>query len=112
VLGFCIFSGEQCRQLLQNLRDRGLEGVDGKTTTPGPCSSSPTAWKTVYSLMFYNLPAEWWQRVRTNIPMERLIGTLRMRLNPIRCFHDQPAVERAVFGQLARWHKIKLTHNT
>jgi hypothetical protein len=35
-----------------------------------------------------------------------------MRLNPINCFHDGPAVERAVFGQLARWHKIKLTHNT
>jgi putative transposase len=64
------------------------------------------------SLMFYNLPKEWWQRARTNNPQERLIETLRMRLRPMGCFHDDPAIERAVFGQLARWHKIKLTHNT
>jgi transposase-like protein len=183
VLGFCISSGEQCRQLLQNLRDRGLEGVElfvsdesraircaleqvypevrwqhctfhrlaALRANVGPsdyrdlmlaeaarlfrCPSRQAAvdavvawmrrWKNQNpwavqqfsdgledSLMFYNLPQEWWQRVRTHNPMERLIGTPRMRLNPIRCFHDDPTVERAVFGQLARWHKIKLTHNT
>ena len=64
------------------------------------------------SLMFYNLPSVWWTRARTNNPQERLIETLRMRLRPMGCFHDDPAIERAVFGQLARWHKIKLTHNT
>ena len=64
------------------------------------------------SLMFYRLPENWWKRVRTNNPLERLIRTLRQRLRPMGCFHDHYAVERAVFGQLARWHKIKLTHNT
>jgi hypothetical protein len=38
--------------------------------------------------------------------MERLIRTLRMRLQPMGCFHDGPAIERAVFGQLARWHLL------
>jgi transposase-like protein len=64
------------------------------------------------SLTFYNLPIDWWRRSRTNNPMERLVETLRMRLRPMGCFHDDPAIERAVFGQLARWHKIKLTHNS
>ena len=64
------------------------------------------------SLMFYWLPQSWWKRVRTNNPLERQIRTLRMRLNPMGCFHNEPAVERAVFGQLLRWHKIKLTHNS
>jgi len=64
------------------------------------------------SLSFYSLPSEWWERARTNNPQERLIRTLRQRLRPMGCFHDESAVERAVFGQLARWHKIKLTHNT
>ena len=64
------------------------------------------------SLMFYSLPKVWWKRTRTNNPMERQIRTLRQRLRPMGCFHDQPAVERAIFGQLLRWHKIKLTHNT
>ena len=63
------------------------------------------------SLSFYDLPKDWWIRSRTNNPMERLIKTLRMRLRPMGCFHDDPAIERAVFGQLARWRKIKLTHN-
>ena len=58
------------------------------------------------SLMFYNLPQDWWRRVRTNNPLERLIRTLRMRLDNMGCFHDVPAVERAVFGQLARWHLL------
>lgn len=56
------------------------------------------------SLMFYQLPELWWSRVRTNNPLERLIETLRMRLRPMGSFHDPPAVERAVFGQCARWH--------
>ena len=56
------------------------------------------------SLMFYALPKSWWKRARTNNPLERLIETLRMRLTPMGCFHDPPAVERAVFGQCARWH--------
>ena len=64
------------------------------------------------SLSFYSLPSDWWKRARTNNPQERLIRTLRQRLRPMGCFHDAPAIERAVFGQLARWHKIKLTHNS
>ena len=64
------------------------------------------------SLSFYELPKQWWKRVRTNNPIERLIRTLRQRLRSMGCFHDESAVERAVFGQLLRWHKIKLTHNT
>lgn len=175
VLGFCVSTGEQCRQLLQDLRDRGLENVQmfvsdesaairsalenvypevawqhctfhrlsALRATVGPrehrdlmvaeaacifrCPSKRAAmdaaiawgqrWLAIDSLaarqflegledslMFYNLPAERSQKVRTNNPMERLIRTLRMRLDPMGCFHDQPAVERAVFGQLARWH--------
>jgi transposase-like protein len=64
------------------------------------------------SLSFYNLPIWWWKRARTNNPLERLIKTLRQRLRPMGCFYDDSAIERAVFGQLLRWHKIKLTHNT
>lgn len=64
------------------------------------------------SLMFYSLPQSWWKRVRTNNPQERLIRTLRQRLRPMGCFHDEPAIERAVLGQLLRWRKIKLTHNS
>lgn len=58
------------------------------------------------SLMFYQMPQNWWRRVRTNNPLERLIRTLRMRLDTMGCFHDEPAVERAVFGQLARWRLL------
>jgi len=58
------------------------------------------------SLMFYSLPKEWWRKARTNNYLERLIRTLRMRLRNMGCFHDKPAVERAVFGQLARWHLL------
>ncbi|NIV35575.1 MAG: IS256 family transposase [Anaerolineae bacterium] len=64
------------------------------------------------SVSFYDLPITWWKWVRTNNPLERLIRTLRQRLRPMGCFHDEPAIERAVFGQLLRRHKIKLTHNT
>jgi len=49
------------------------------------------------SLIFYNLPRDWWTRTRTKNPLERLIRTLRMRLRPMGCFHDDPAIERAVF---------------
>jgi transposase-like protein len=58
------------------------------------------------SLMFYSLPKDWWRRARTNNYIERLIRTLRMRLRNMGCFYDKPAVERAVFGQLARWHLL------
>jgi transposase-like protein len=64
------------------------------------------------SLNFYELPITWWKRVRTNNPLERLIRTLRQRLRPMGCFANEPAIERAVFGQLLRRHKINLTHNT
>lgn len=183
VLGFCVSSGEQCTGLLEDLRRRGLEGVElfvsdnsaairsaleqvypevpwqhcsfhrlsalradigatdfrdamlGEAACIFRCPSRQAAvdatvawakrWKSVAawavqqfmtdlqdSLRFYNLPQDWWRRVRTNNPLERLIRTLRQRLRPMGCFHDEAAVERAVFGQLARWRKIKLTHNT
>ncbi|MHC4582556.1 MAG: IS256 family transposase [Planctomycetota bacterium] len=183
VLGFCVSTGEQCCELLEDLRRRGLEQVDlfisddssairsgleqvyplsawqnctfhrlsglrrniGQTAYRDRmvaeaacifrCESRDAAldvagswrqrWQQVDpwavdkflyglrdSLRFYDLPKHWWKRVRTNNPMERLIKTLRPRLNPMGCFHDEPAIERAVFGQLLRWHKIKLTHNT
>jgi transposase-like protein len=64
------------------------------------------------SLSFYNLPMCWWKQARTNNPIERLIKTLRQRLRNMGCFYDDSAIERAVFGQLLRWHKVKLTHNT
>lgn len=64
------------------------------------------------SLMFYTLPKDWWRRTRTNNPLERIIRTLRQRLRPMGCFHDEPATERAVFGQLARWRLLpKVTHS-
>lgn len=64
------------------------------------------------SLMFYTLPKDWWRRTRTNNPLERVIRTLRQRLRPMGCFHNEAAAERAVFGQLARWHLLpELTQN-
>ena len=62
------------------------------------------------SLSFYGLPSDWWPGAPTNNPQERLIEPLRMRL--MGCSPNAPAIERAVFGQLARWRKIKLTHNS
>ena len=183
VLGFCVSTGEQCRGLLEDLRQRGLEQVDlfvsddssairsaieqvyplsawqnctfhrlsglrrsigsadyrDRMVAEAACifrcetfegalevagswrqrwqqSNSWAVEKFLYglrdSLKFHELPKPWWKRVRTNNPMERLIRTLRSRLDPMGCFHDEPAVERAVFGQILRWHKIKLTHNT
>lgn len=65
------------------------------------------------SLSFYKLPQDWWKRVRTNNPLERMIRTLRIRLRPMNCFANVPAVQRAVFGQLARWHLLpRLTQDT
>lgn len=65
------------------------------------------------SLTFYELPKTWWRRTRTNNPLERMIRTLRIRLRPMNCFANVPAVERAVFGQLARWHLLpELTQTT
>jgi transposase-like protein len=183
VLGFCVSRGEQCRELLEDLRRRGLDAVRLFVSDEAPairsaleqvyplsawqyctfhrlsglrrhigstwyrdrmvaeaacifrCESFDAAldvagswrrrWQPVDpgaverflcglrdSLRFYDLPTCWWKRGRTNNSMERLIRTLRARLNPMGCFHDEPAIERAVWGQLLRWHKIKLTHNT
>jgi transposase-like protein len=193
VLGFCVSTGERCKALLEDLRDRGLEDVQlfvsdesaairyalqevyplagwqsctfhrlnrlrqtigskiysNQMVRQAGCvfrCQSPAAWRTRWqkiepraveqfingigdSLTFYELPKRWWKRARTNNPMERQIRTFRQRLRlmgcferQIRtfrqrlrlmgCFYDQSAVERAVFGQLLRWHKIKLTHNT
>ena len=53
-----------------------------------------------------------WKRVRTNNPLERLIHTLRHRLRPMGCFHDDAAIERAVFGELLRRRLVKLAHET
>ncbi|MBN2137894.1 MAG: IS256 family transposase [Sedimentisphaerales bacterium] len=182
-LGFCVSTGEQCKSLLEDLRDRGLEDVQlfvSDESAPvlyalqevyplvswqsctfhrlsrlratigdkgyrkqmvreaacvfrceslGAALDTAAAWRIRWertdpwaveqfvhgisdSLMFYELPKQWWKRARTNNPMERQIRTLRQRLRLMGCFHDESAVERAVFGQLLRWHKIKLTHNT
>ena len=183
VLGFCVSTGEQCTELLEDLRRRGLEDVQlfvgDESVAIGSalervyplvswqhctfhrlsklratigatdyrdvmvaeaacifrCESFEAAldvagaWRRRWqrfspwaveqflyglrdSLRFYELPKQWWKRVRTNNPLERLIRTLRNRLRPMGCFHDELAIERAVFGQLLRWQKIKLTHNT
>jgi len=183
VLGFCVSTGEQCKALLEDLRDRGLEDVQlfvsdesgpirhalqevyplvnwqsctfhrlsrlratighafyrnqmvqeaacvFRCESLGAALDTAAAWRIRWkktapwaveqfvhgirnSLMFYELPKRWWKRVRTNNPMERQIRTIRQRLRLMGCFYDESAVERAVFGQLLRWHKIKLTHNT
>jgi putative transposase len=177
VLGFAVNRGEQCRELLWDLRRRGLAGVElfvsdeSQAIRWGVAEVFPDApwqhctmhrlmslWKDVgdkdyrwqmvkeasnvfrcptklaaveqaaawagrwrrrepwavqrftedidNSLMFYSLPKDWWTRVRTNNHLERLIRTLRMRLDPMGVHYDAPAVERAVFGQLARWHLL------
>ncbi len=64
------------------------------------------------SLGFYDLPMNRWKRVRTNNPLERLIRTLRHRLRPMGCGHDDAAIERAVSGQLLRRRLVRLTHKT
>jgi transposase-like protein len=177
VLGFAANRGEQCRELLWDLRRRGLEGVELFVSDESPAIRCALAevfpevgwqhctmhrlmnlWKDIgdkeyrwrmvkeasnifrcptklaavdqactwagqwrqlepwaarrfledigESLMFYSLPKDWWKRVRTNNCLERLIRTLRMRLDPMGVHYDAPAVERAVFGQLARWHLL------
>jgi putative transposase len=182
-LGFCVSTGERCKSLLEDLRNRGLENVKlfvSDESAPvlyalqevyplvswqsctfhrlsrlratigdkgyrkqmvreaacvfrceslGAALDTAAAWRVRWertdpvaveqfahgitdSLMFYELPKQWWKRARTNNPMERQIRTLRQRLRIMGCFYDESAVERAVFGQLLRWHKIKLTHNT
>jgi len=183
VLGFCTSTGEQCVDLLWDLRERGLETVElfvsdesaairsavakvypesawqscsvhrlrGLAGRIGPtdfrwtmvkqagnifrAGSKLAAWEIAArwadrwrkrapsavrwfldglsdSLMFYTLPKAWWRRTRTNNLLERFIRTLRQRLRPMGCFHDVPAVERAVFGQLARWRRLpELTQN-
>jgi putative transposase len=181
VLGFSVSTGEQCRDLLSNLRQRGLDNVRlFVSDESGPIRSAlqwvypevpwqhcvfhrlaqlrkdigvtdyrdrmlaeaacifrcPSreaaleaagAWGMRWheqapvatahflediadSVNFYELPMTWWKRVRTNNPLERLIRTLRQRLRPMGTFANEPAIERAVFGQLLRRHKIKLTH--
>jgi len=183
VLGFCPSTGEQCVELLWDLRGRGLENVElfvsdesaairsavvevypespwqsctlhrlmGLRERTGPRDfrnrmvrqaakifrapsklaawDLATAWSERWrpqapwavqwfldglgdSLMFYTLPQAWWRRTRTNNPLERVIRTLRQRLRPMGCFHDEAAIGRAVFGQLARWHLLpELTQN-
>jgi len=74
--------------------------------TLAPCPVQQFMIDLTNSLTFYDLPKDLWKRPRTNNALERLIRTLRMRLNPMGCHHDDPAVERAVFGQLARWHLL------
>jgi putative transposase len=64
------------------------------------------------SLTFYDMPINLWKRVRTNNRLERFIRILRMRLDNMGSFQNDHAAQRAVFAQLARWHKINLTHNT
>ena len=45
-------------------------------------------------------------------PVERMIRTLRVRLRPMNCRANVPAVEPAAFGPLARWRLIpKLTQD-
>ncbi len=184
LLGFCVSTGEQCLELLKDLRRRGLEGVEmfvsddsgairsaleqvypevmwqhctfhrlkalregvGATAfrdrmlaeaaclfrcpSAAAALEAAVAWARRWrsqspwavqqfmtdlqdSLQFYRLPKRWWRRVRTNNPLERRIRMLRQRLQPMGCFHDEPAVERAVFGQALRWRWIpELTHNT
>lgn len=177
VLGFSVGTGERCRHLLWDLRNRGLEGVElFVSDESGPIRSAiaevfpetswqhctfhrmqalwrdigqkdyrwemvkdasnifrcPTklaavdraiSWASQWrqrepwavqqfmddigdSLMFYNLPKDWWKKVRTNNKLERLIRTLRMRLDSMGVHHDDSAVQRAVFGQLIRRHLL------
>lgn len=177
VLGFAPSRGEQCKELLLDLRRRGLEGVElfvsdesaairygleevfpevshqrctmhrlmnlwktigdeehrrqmvkeasniFRCPTKLAAVDQAVAWASQWrqrepwaveqfvtdisdSLMFYSLPIEWWRKVRTNNYLERLIRTLRMRLDNMGVHHDATAVNRAVFGQLARWHLL------
>jgi len=184
VLGFSVTRGEACRDLLWDLRRRGLEGVELFVTDDSGAIRSaleevypevprqvcawhrlvalwtrlgPVPWRgrmvreagrifrcvslaaalqeaerwarrwaaraqdTVAwlldgladSLVFYHLPQPWWRRTRTTSLVERLIRKLRRRLRPMGAFANTPAAERAVFGQLLRWHLLaEITHRT
>lgn len=92
----CIF---RCPSLQAALEQAALWAKRWKPINPWAVTQFLTELQD--SLRFYNLPKDLWRRTRTNNPLERLIRTLRMRLRNMGCFHDPPAVERAVFGQLA-----------
>ena len=62
------------------------------------------------SVNLYDSPMTWWQRVRTNNPLERFIRTLRLRLRPMGGFHDEPAIESRLRATLGR-DRIELTDN-
>jgi len=63
------------------------------------------------SLVFYHMPEPWWRKTRTTSLTERLIRKLRGRLRSMGAFHNGPAAERAVFGQLLRSHLLpEITH--
>jgi transposase-like protein len=183
VLGFSLETGEGCRELLWDLRRRGLEGVQVFVTDDSGAVRSaleevypevphqvccwhrlvglwerlgPVPWRHAMvreagrifrcvslaaaleetdrwtrrwagraeaavawwldgladSLGFYHLPEPWWRRTRTTSLTERLIRKLRRRLRPMGAFANTPAAERAVFGQLLRWHLLpEITHN-
>jgi len=183
VLGFSVEPGESCRELLWDLRRRGLEGVALFVTDDSGAIRSaleevypevphqvctwhrlvglwerlgPVPWRPSMvreagrifrcvslaaaleeaerwtrrwagraqaavawfldalpdSLVFYHLPEPWWRRTRTTSLTERLIRKLRRRLRPMGAFANTPAAERAVFGQLLRWHLVpEITHN-
>ena len=99
-----------------------LVAIDGGGGGPGLGASKRAAALRPYgwfmeglseSLMFYDLPERWWRAARTTNRVERLTRTLRMRLRPMGTFHDRRAAERALFGQLLRWHLApQITHNT
>ena len=184
VLGFSLGAGESCSDLLWDLRQRGLEGVQlfvsddagaveaavrevypevpwqscvwhrlvNLWTLIGPnehrrrmvreaarifrCPSVEVArevadawacrWQACEprlvrwfmtglddNLTFYHLPKRWWRRTRTTSLTERLIRTLRMRLTLMGAFLNPQAAERALFGQLLRWHLIpQITQTT
>ncbi len=63
-------------------------------------------------LLFYDLPKRWWRWARTTSLAARLIRKLRRRLRPMGTFDNPAAADRAVFGQLLRWHLVpEITHN-
>ena len=103
----CIF---RCPSRLAALEAAGLWRQRWQATNPSAVDHFLEDFSD--SVNFYELPITWWKRVRTNNPLERFIRTLRQRLRPMGCFYDDAAIERAVFGQLLRRHKIHLTHNT
>jgi hypothetical protein len=55
-----------------------------------------------------SLPGRSYSTGTIPFPLERFIRMSRQRLRPMGCFHDDAAIERAVFGQLLRRHKTKV----